>query len=351
MGRHRTAQEKQELGEQARALREQGWSRKRILAELGVGDALLSELVAGAPVPQALRRPRARDDVRERARGLRRAGWTYDEIARELGVAKSSCSLWLRDLPRPEAPAPPVLPAADARPRSAPERRARARELRAAGALLREIAADLEVSVATVSSWCADLPAPARSRHGGDLAHVTAMAEARWVPQREERDRKRREVHAAAAVELGQVTSRDLLVALAVSYWCEGAKAKPWNPTEAVHWMNSDPGLVSLFLAGLAQAGVPGQRIAFRLSIHERADEVAARTWWAAHVGVDPESFSRTTLKRHNPTTIRHASGETYRGCLTVSVRGGRELYQRLDGLVRVLTSSASTACAEEVPG
>ncbi len=341
MGRHRTMQEKVELGERARLLREQGRPRRQIRGELGVGDALLTELLAGTAVPDALRRPRAKDDARDLARQLRRAGWTYDEVARELGVAKSTCSLWLRDLPRPEPLPAPAFPAALRPPLSAPERRSRARELRAAGALLREIAAELEVTVATVSSWCLGMPVVPRSRHGGDLEHVKAMAEARWRPLREARDRRREEVHAAAAAQLGPVTSRDLLVALAVSYWCEGAKAKPWNPRESVHWMNSDPGLVSLFLAGLREAGVRPEQVTFRLSIHERADEVAARTWWAEHVGVTPDSFARTTLKRHNPTTVRHASGEHYRGCLTVRVRGSRELYQRLHGLVAALTSSA----------
>jgi transcriptional regulator with XRE-family HTH domain len=40
----------------------------------------------------------------ERARELRALGWTLLDIARELGVAKSSVSLWVRDVafePRP----------------------------------------------------------------------------------------------------------------------------------------------------------------------------------------------------------------------------------------------------------
>lgn len=344
MGRHRTAQEKDELGVRARALRQQGWSRDRIARQLRIGDALLSQLLAGTAVPDRLRRPRARDDARERARQLRRDGYTYSQIARELGVSKGSCWLWLRDLPHPPPPAAPVMPPPTTSLLSAPERRARARELRAAGALLKEIAAESGVAVPTVSKWCAGLPAPSRARHGGDDEHVRSMSEQRWAPVRAERDARRARVHSDAATALGPVTPRDLLVALSVSYWCEGAKAKPWNPTEAVRWMNSDPGLVSLFLAGLAEIGVEPARLSFRLSIHERADEEAARRWWAAHVGVEPESFARSTLKRHNPRTVRHASGESYRGCLTVSVRQGRDLYQHLDGLVRALVSGAARA-------
>lgn len=113
---------------------------------------------------------------------LRSAGWSDDQIARELGVAKSSCSLWLRDLPHPVRDAP-QSPAAAALP-SAPERRARARRLRAAGALLSEIASEQGVTVTTASRWCADLPAPPRSRRGGSPEHVAAMAGARWTPFR-----------------------------------------------------------------------------------------------------------------------------------------------------------------------
>lgn len=343
MGRHRTAQEKTELGAQARRLREQGWSRSRIAAELHVGGVVLSELLDGTAVPDALRRPRARDDLRERARALRREGRTYDQIADELGVAKSSCSLWLRDLPHPgPAPVPPMPPVRAALD-SASERRARAREMRAAGALLKEIAEEFGVATGTVCRWCTGLPVPARARHGGSADHVAAMAETRWAPLREARDARREELHLAAATQLGSVTSRDLLVALAVSYWCEGAKAKPWNPVEAVHWMNSDPGLVTLFLAGLREAGVPREQVLFRLSIHEGADEVAARTWWAQHVGVDPDCFAKTTLKRHNPRTVRHNADHQYRGCLRVDVRQSRELYQHLEGLLRALVGACQS--------
>lgn len=165
-------------------------------------------------------------DLKVLARQLRRRGRTYDEIARELGVAKSTCSVWLRDLPHPEPGALPALPLPDGPLLSGPQRRARARQMRAAGALLREVAAELDVTVSTASAWCAGLPAPGRARHGGDAEHARRMAEARWAPYRAQRDARRHRVHEEAAAELGPVTPRDLLLALAVSYWCEGGKAK-----------------------------------------------------------------------------------------------------------------------------
>lgn len=129
------------------------------------------------------------------------------------------------------------------------------------------------------------------------------------------------------------------MLALAVSYWCEGAKRKPWNRKQRVQWMNSDPVLVSLFLEGLELIGIGRDRLSLRLQIHESADELAARTWWATHTGVPSERFARSTIKRHSPTTARKNIGDGYRGCLCITVLQSRELYQVLDGLVQGLAA------------
>lgn len=282
MGRHRTQEEKRELGERTRALRAAGRSRREIQAELRIGDDLARQLLAGTEVPDGLRRPRAKDDVRAAAVELRAAGRSYDEIAEALGVSKSTCSLWLRDLPRPEAD---------------PERAVQIQERRLAAL---------------------------RSRLRRD---------------RDARDEESRQLTAAAAATLGTVTSRDLLLALAVSYWCEGGKRKPWNRQQMVKWTNSDPLLVSLFLEGLDRLGIDRDRLVLRLYIHETAEEEAARRWWAHHTGIAVERFRRTTLKRHNPKTVRHNVGDHYRGCLSITVLQSRQLYAVLDGLVQGLAA------------
>src|SRR5687767_14234921 len=282
MGRHRTPQEKVEFGERARALRSAGRSRREIQAELGIGDELCGQLLRGVPVPDSLVRPRAKDEVRAAAVALRLAGKTYGEIAEELGVSKSSCSLWLRHLPRPEAD--PVVAAAAAQRR-------------------------------------------------------LDSLRARMRRDRNARDDEERRVSAEMAELLGCVTPRDLIIAMAVSYWCEGAKRKPWNRNPSVTWMNSDPGLVSLFLDGLRLVGVERDRLALRLHIHETADEEAARRWWSEHTGIPLEQFGRTTIKRHKPSTRRHNTGADYRGCLSISVLQGRTLYVILEGLVGGLVS------------
>jgi transposase len=276
MGRHRTATEKVELGEQARAMRAAGKSRREIVAELKIGDDLAKELLRGTPVPDSLRRSRAKDAVRDQARELRAQGLTYPQIAERLGVSRSSCSLWLRDMEHP------------IRGLAGQERRT---------AAIRASAARTQVL----------------------------------------REQQRTELKAAAGSSLGHVTKRDLVVALAVSYWCEGGKDKPWSRREQIQWMNSDPMLVRLFIEGLRLLGVSDERIKFRVQIHETADEPAARRWWAEQLDWPETEFQRTTFKRHNPKTVRKNCAEDYHGCVTVHVLRSRSLYQLVDGLMRGL--------------
>ena len=284
MGRHRTPEEKIALGERARALRADGRSRREIMAELHVGEDLLTRLLDGTAVPMGLCRGRAKDDLRARAVELRLGGATYDQIAAQLGVSKASCSLWLRDLPRPE---------------------------------------------------------PEPFRDAAALERREQALRTRLRRDREARDADGRRLSEAAAEALGEISSRDLVVAFAVSYWCEGGKSKPWNRSKRVTWMNSDPRLVRLFLEGLSLLGVGAERIGLRVHIHETADESAARQWWSSETAIPLERFARSTIKRHRPSTNRKNILDGYRGCVCVTVRQSRDLYQVVEGLFEALTAGS----------
>jgi hypothetical protein len=141
------------------------------------------------------------------------------------------------------------------------------------------------------------------------------------------------------AESLGVITSRDLVLALAMSYWCEGAKDKSWARRESMQWMNSDPVLVRLFLEGLRLLDVPDDRLRLRLQIHEKADEAAALDWWAQELGWPRDRFERTTFKRHNPKTVRKNLADEYHGCLAIGVLQSRDLYRAMAGLIRGLAT------------
>ncbi|MFG3349133.1 hypothetical protein ACGF1Z_29250 [Streptomyces sp. NPDC048018] len=259
------------LRAQAVALRREGLSLRQIRDRLKIyNNDLLHRLVEGEPAPEWTKRPRAKDDLRARARELRLEGMTYDRIQAELGCSKSSISLWVRDLPKPE--------------RRDPSEQAR------------------------------------------------LASRKRWEHESAVRDARRRHTKQAAADEVGALSERELLIAGTALYWAEGAKDKPYSRREDVQFVNSDPGVIRLFLAWLRLLRIEPERLAFRVMIHATADVEGARHYWADLVGVAPSAFQKTTIKTHNPKTVRKNVGPAYRGCLVIRVSQGAELYRRIEG-------------------
>jgi hypothetical protein len=267
--------------EQAIALRRAGRSRREIKGILGItSNATLDRDLKGEPPPAWTLRPRAKDELRARARNLREQGLDYDRIAAKLGVAKSSVSLWVRDLPRPER-----LSYEECRKRSAEGSR----------------------------------------RY--------------WEAERPVREARREAVRAAAAAEIGPLTSREILIAGAIAYWCEGTKSKPHRRSEVVEFINSDPGVILLFLRFLGVAGIGTERLVFRVYIHETADVVAAEQFWLTVTGAHPSQFHKSILKTHNAKTVRKNVGDDYHGCLRIDVMQSADLYRKIEGWVRAAMS------------
>jgi transcriptional regulator with XRE-family HTH domain len=269
------------LRERAVALRRRGYSLRQIRDELKVfNNDILNQLVKGEPPPEWTKRPNAKDDLRAKARELRLQGWTYDRIEAELGCSRSSVSLWVRDLPKPE-------------PRYTPEEQ---RELMQAGLLRLRSAQDVE----------------------------------------------RGRVKDAAAEEVGDLSDRDLFMAGVALYWAEGQKSKPYQRREVVNFVNSDPAVIQVFLAWLDLLGVARERLTFRVMIHESADVTSAEQYWADLVEINVSALQRTTLKKHNPKTVRKNTGDDYHGCLVVRVLQGAELYCRIEGWWRAIAAGAA---------
>ena len=265
------------LRAEAGALRRAGKSRREIREILGIrSNQTLNEALRGEPPQPWSRRPNARDDLRARARTLGEQGLDDRAIAAELGVSKSSVSLWVRDLPRPER--------------------------------------------------LSDEECRARGR--------TAVARY-WTAERARREAARSAVSAAAAREIGTLSDREILIAGAVAYWCEGAKNKPYRRTDRVDFINSDPAMIRFFLRFLDTAGVPRVSLIFCLSIHENADVPAAQQFWLDVTGAPVSQFNRPQLKRHHPRTVRKNTGSGYHGCLRIQVRRSITMYRKIEGWAR----------------
>lgn len=262
----------EELRERAIALRKEGMSRRQIRDRLKVSNNdILNRLLEGEPPPEWTRRPNAKDDLRARAREMRLRGMTYDRIQLELGCSKSSISLWVRDLPKPDRP-----------PRTREE--------------------------------------------------ASAIAQRGWEATLRQREIERQRTKLAAAREVGELTDRELFLVGVGLYWSEGTKSKPHRRSETVVFINSDPDMIQTYLAWLSLLGVEPERLRYRVMIHESAQVADAERYWASLVGVDVDTFEKTTLKKHNPKTVRKNVGEHYRGCLVIRTLKGADLYRRIEG-------------------
>lgn len=203
-------------------------------------------------------------------------------------------------------------------------------ELRRQGWTYREIAGSLDISIGTCSLWLRDVPTPPRPGH--DQERVAAMWKERWEPIHIAREQERQKTKLAACREIGEMGTRDILVAGALVYWCEGEKDKSYRRTERVSFINSDPALIVLFRRFLRTAGVSREQLRFRLHIHETADLGAATEWWSELVEFPAEEFQKPVIKRHNPKTVRKNLVDGYRGCLQISVTKSADLYRRIEG-------------------
>lgn len=259
------------LREQAAALRRAGLSRRQIRDRLRIdNNDILNRLLQGEPPPKWTKRPNAKDDLRAQARELRLQGWTYDQIQVELGCSKSSISLWVRDLPKPER------------------------------------------------------------RDPAEQARLASRK--RWEHELAVREEERQRTKDAALRAIGELSARELFLVGVGLYWAEGSKDKPYDRRESVTFVNSDPGMIQVYLAWLDLLGVKRERLRFHVMIHENADAAGAERYWADLVGADRSMFNKTTLKKHNPKTVRKNVGDTYRGCLVVKVLKGADLYRRIEG-------------------
>ena len=271
-----------QLREQVIALRRAGKSRHEIKELLGItSNWTLNDVLRGEPPQPWTWRPNAKDDLRVKARDLREQGFDYRQIAAELGVSKSSVSLWVRDLPRP-----PGLSYEECRKRSAEGVR---------------------------KYWAAERPI---------------------------REAEREAVRATAAAQIGRLSDREILIAGAIAYWCEGGKNKPDRRDGRVNFINSDPALIKLFLRFLDVAGIGQERLIFRVYIHESADPAAAQRFWLEVTQARPGQFRRPVLKRHNPRTVRKNTGDGYHGCLRIDVLRGTDLYRKIEGWAAAVTAS-----------
>jgi hypothetical protein len=180
--------------------------------------------------------------------------------------------------------------------------REKARALRALGATMPDIAAELGVSRGSVSLWTRDVPfTPGPRRRGRDRGPNALQ--------------RRKEAEIEALLEegrrrIGALSEREFLVAGAALYAGEGAKTDG-----CVKFANSDPRMHVFFIAWLRRFfAVDESRLRVAVYLHEGLDLDAAIGFWSTLTGVPTYQFTRGYRATADPSirTTKHPMGCAY---------------------------------------
>jgi transcriptional regulator with XRE-family HTH domain len=202
--------------------------------------------------------------------------------------------------------------------------RARARDLRAAGWTMPDIAAELGVSRGSVSTWTRDIEVVVRRRPSPRAPNRLQQAKAAEVAAGLASGRQR----------IGDLSDRDLLVAGTALYAGEGAKTDG-----SVRFANSDPGMVAMFCTWLRTCfEIDESRLRVRLYLHEGLDLDAAQSFWSDLTGIPPSQFTAPYRAVPDPS-IRRSKHPM--GCPSVVYSCSRT-HREVMGLVHALLPSTS---------
>ena len=205
-----------------------------------------------------------------------------------------------------------------------------ARDLRAAGWTMPDIAAGLEVSRSSVSLWTRDVPFEPRPRQrarrrGPNRLQVAKQAEIDACM-------------AEARAWVGALSDREFLMAGAALYAGEGTKRDG-----SVGFPNSDPRMIAFFLAWLRHFfAVDETRLRVRLYLHEGLDLAEAVRYWTALMDIPDSQFRKPYRAKPDPS-IRKAKHPM--GCPRVVYSCSRT-HRTIMGLVEALL-----ACRTDFPG
>ena len=202
----------------------------------------------------------------------------------------------------------------------------RARELRAQGMTLLDIATELGVAKSSVSRWARDVEFTSSKRRYGARRRPNKLHDAKV--------RQIEELNQEGLDRLGTLSAEAFFAAGVALYAGEGSKTDG-----SVRFANTDPGMVRFFCAWLrSNFEIDESRLRVRVYLHQGLDLDAAEAFWARVTRVPPYQFGKA-YRAVADRTIRRNKHEY--GCVYVEY-GCSKTHRRIMGLVRALLSSGA---------
>jgi transcriptional regulator with XRE-family HTH domain len=204
------------------------------------------------------------------------------------------------------------------------EEQQRARELRASGMTMPDIATALGVSKGSVSLWTRDVPVPPMVRRR-TRSHTEHPAKVRAREEVAELD-------LLGLERLGRLNDQAFLAAGAALYAGEGSKTQ-----SKVSFANTNPEIVGFFLTWLRTFfDIDEARVRMRIYLHIEQDLAAATAFWSDFLDVPVIQFGKPQIV-DRVATVRHSKHKN--GCVYLNYSCTRT-HREVMGLVRALLSS-----------
>lgn len=183
---------------------------------------------------------------------------------------------------------------------------------RKAGYSLSEIASELHISKSTSSLWLHSIPLSEKGIRR--LTKKKILGQYKTILIRQER-RKRQtaliENNAMVTIKTIRLSKRLSKLLCALIYYCEGVKGADNHVT----FINSDPGLVRLFLSLFRKAfSLDEKKFRILMHLHAYHSERTQKLFWNKITNIPFNQFLRTYRKSNTKKRIR----ENYQGCVSI---------------------------------
>lgn len=221
--------------------------------------------------------------------------------------------------------------------RGKPELKIRAIELRRQGNTYSEILKVIPVAKSTLSLWFHDVGLAEHQKQRITQKRIEGQKKGA-AARRSIRINAQNDIWSKAKDEVGAISRRELWLLGIALYWAEGSKEKEWSVGHGVVFSNSDPRMIRVFLAWVAEFVEPDNREpAFSIYLHMTKAHLIGdvRKFWSRETGLPASRFSKVCFKKGNVATNRKNIGLLYNGLLRVRITRGSILLRKIEGWVR----------------
>lgn len=215
-----------------------------------------------------------------------------------------------------------------------------ARKLRGEGTSIKNIAKILDVSKSSVSYWCRDIKLTKKQIKSLELKAYDNRLKGRMLGTQKNKQKKldsvNKEANTAKKI-VGQLSSREKMIAGVACYWGEGTKAE----TSQLGFCNSDPKMMRFMVSWFKEVfQINTKEFMPRILINQvhqpRIQEIT--NFWSKYLKIPIHQFRKPTFTKIE-LKKKYANHANYNGVLMLRIMKSTKLKYRILGMIDAIKS------------